>query len=252
MPSQSVDVIVTSPPYNVGTDYGEHKDNESRGEYLINMATWGLSARRALKDEGSLFLNIAGKPSDPWIPYDVLNSLRESFVLQNTIHWIKSIAIDDKTVGHFKPINSPRYLNQTHEFIFHLTKTGNVGLDRLALGVPYTDESNLKRWVGAQENKLHCRGNSWYLPYETKQEKGIHPATFPMALPDACLRLHGYPSDEDARASFVVWDPFCGTGASALAAARVGLSFVGCDINRDYLEEAVRRLQAVGVTADLQ
>lgn len=248
---QSVDVIVSSPPYNLGTEYGEYKDNESRAEYLINMATWGLATRRALKENGSLFLNIAGKPSDPWIPHDVLNSLRDSFVLQNTIHWIKSIAVDEKTVGHYKPINSDRYLNQSHEFVFHLTKTGQVPLDRLALGVPYADVSNIARWEGAKQSELHCRGNCWFLPYKTKREKTLHPAEFPVALPDSCLRLHGLAKDEEDRAAFVVCDPFCGTGASALAAARLGLSFIGFDISREYLEEAQRRLQAVGVTARL-
>src|SRR5207253_7485933 len=72
--------------------------------------------------------------------------LRDLFVLQNTIHWIKSIAIDNRTFGHFKPISSKRFLNDCQEYIFHFTKTGRVEIDRLAVGVPYQDKSNIARW----------------------------------------------------------------------------------------------------------
>ena len=73
------------------------------------------------------------------------------FVLQNTIHWIKSITIDESdgssiSRGHFKPISSPRFLNDCHEYVFHLTPTGRTPIDRLALGVPYADKSNIARW----------------------------------------------------------------------------------------------------------
>lgn len=241
---QSIDVIVTSPPYNIGTDYGEYKDNDAREKYLLDMAAWGMAAKWTLKEMGSLFLNISGKPSDPWIPYDVLSILRESFVLQNTIHWAKAIAINDQMFGHFKPINSCRYLNQSHEFIFHLTNTGDVPIDRIAVGVPYADPSNLKRWDKAKENELHCKGNLWYLPYKTKQRKGIHPATFPTEVPDHCLRLHGIPKP-DQRESFLVCDPFCGTGATAIAAVNHGLPFVGFDINEAYLLEAVQKIKQI-------
>ena len=81
----------------------------------------------------------------PRIPCSRTNSCiadcKPLFVLQNTIHWIKSITVADRgarrrlSVGHFKPINSKRYLTDCHEYVFHLTKTGNVPLDRLAVGV---------------------------------------------------------------------------------------------------------------------
>ena len=91
--------------------------------------------------------------------------LRGSFVLQNTIHWIKAITIQDdegKPVsrGHFKPINSPRYLNDCHEYVFHLTPSGKTPLDRLALGVPYADKSNIARWEHTGGGDLRCRGNT--------------------------------------------------------------------------------------------
>jgi site-specific DNA-methyltransferase (adenine-specific) len=49
--------------------------------------------------------------------------------------------------GHFKPINSTRFLNNSHEWVFHFTPDGNTPLDRLAIGAPYTDKTNIKRWA---------------------------------------------------------------------------------------------------------
>ena len=246
LPPQSIDVIVTSPYYNIGTDYGSYKDSDPRQQYLFDMATWAIAVHRTLKENGSIFLNIDGKPTDPWVPFDVVNCFRDRFVLQNTFHWIKSIAVDDKTIGHYKPINSPRFVNQCHEYIFHLTKTGQVPLHRSAIGVPHTDPSNLKRWESAARDQRHCRGNCWLLPYVTKQKKGEHPAEFPVTLPEFCLRLHGQPRPA-WREDFLVCDPFCGTGASAVACAQMGIRFLGIDINCLYLLEATRRVQELGV-----
>jgi site-specific DNA-methyltransferase (adenine-specific) len=110
-----------------------------------------------------------------------LTSASGGFFLQNTIHWIKSIAVEDrkgdlKSHGHFKPINSKRFLNDCHEWVFHFTKTGRVELDRLAIGVPYQDKSNIARWSHTSGSDLRCRGNTWFIPYETIQsrEKNDH------------------------------------------------------------------------------
>ena len=90
MADGSVDIIVTSPPYNIGKEYATHNDRMPREQYLAWMGEVAGEARRVLKDDGSFFLNIGGKPSDPWIPFDVMQEFRNRFALQNVIHWIKS------------------------------------------------------------------------------------------------------------------------------------------------------------------
>ena len=165
----------------------------------------GGRCARVLRPNGSLFLNVGARPSDPWTALDVAQAVRSRLRLQNIIHWIKSIAIDresagaaagltrDLAVGHYKPINSDRYLNDCHEFIFHFTPEGATAVDRLALGVPYQDQSNIGRWRAAADG-VRCRGNTWFIPYETIQRRDRdrpHPATFPTRLPEQCLRLHG-------------------------------------------------------------
>lgn len=249
--SGSVDLVVTSPPYNLGTRYHSYDDSTPRNDYLDWIDEWASRVTRVLAEDGSLFLNVGGKPQDPWVPLEVATRVRKHMNLQNMIHWVKSIAIEpgdvggkthlDHTlaVGHYKPINSPRYLNDCHEFVFHFTPTGRSPVDRLSLGVPYQDQSNASRWKSGSQG-LRCRGNVWFVPYETIQHRAKerpHPATFPSRLPEMCIQLHGR-----ERAGLVV-DPFLGLGSSAVAAARLDVSFLGFEIEPSYVDVSVQRVR---------
>ncbi len=162
---KSVDVIVTSPPYNLGIDYNTYQDDKPRIEYLDWMEIVAKESKRILKDNGSFFLNVGGSLKDPWIPIDVAERFRKHFILQNTIHWIKSIAIpkedagvstnlkEDIAVGHYKPINSQRFHHDCHEYIWHFTKNGDVELNKVAVGVPYQDKTNINKY----EIPLACK-----------------------------------------------------------------------------------------------
>jgi site-specific DNA-methyltransferase (adenine-specific) len=250
----SVGVLVTSPPYNLGIKYRSYADDLPRKDYLSWTDRWIRAASRVMTADGSLFLNVGAKPTDPWIPLEVAQVARAHFKLQNTIHWVKSIAIDreaaglaagldrDMAVGHYKPINSDRFVNDCHEYIFHFSLGGRTRLDRRAVGVPYQDASNIKRWAGAGGG-LRCRGNTWFIPYDTIQSRDRdrpHPASFPPKVPEQCIRLHGL---ERAR---LVLDPFLGLGTSAIAAVRLGLDFIGIEMDEEYLQEAVRRVKDAG------
>ena len=238
-----VDVVVTSPPYNLGVAYGSYNDKIPRKNYLEWIYNWGKEVKRVLSDNGSLFLNIGGKPSDPWVPLEVIFTLRDIFCLQNTIHWIKAISIKKNgstgSYGHYKPINSKRFLNDCHEYIFHLTKSGDIELDRKAVGVPYSDKSNVNRWQTSGDD-IRCRGNTWFIPYKTIQNgenERPHPATFPVELVESCYKLHGLNRIK------LAMDPFLGIGNSAIAAYRLNILFIGFEIDKNYLNEAQKRLE---------
>ena len=310
---RSADVVVTSPPYNIGTSYGSYKDELPREKYLTWIEEVGIAVKQSLTDDGSFFLNIGNKLKDPWIAWDVAYVLRKYFVLQNVIHWVKSIAISkaevgnypniagdiavghfkpivsdrflndfheyifhlakvffdsgfklqntihwiksvsiekedlaktwpfsptkNVSIGHFKPIISKRFLNDFHEYIFHFTKYGDVHLDKLAVGVSYQDKTNIERWKAANKEDRRDRGNMWFIPYQTIQSRSKqrpHPATFPVKLPEMCIRLHG-------NAKLVV-DPFVGIGSAAVAAMRLGISFVGFEIDKEYLDATIDRI----------
>ncbi len=249
MPPASVDLVVTSPPYNLGIEYGSYSDRSDRKSYLRWCAVWAGQVRRILKASGSFFLNIGAAPSRPMLPHEIMMELRDLFVLQNTIHWVKSISVAQedlwgqvRSYGHFKPINSKRFLNDCHEYVFHLTLDGKVELDRLGLGVPYQDKSNISRWSHTGGSDLRCRGNTWFVPYETIQSRAKerpHPATFPVQLAEWCIKLHGVERVQ------TMLDPFLGIGNSAVAAQKCGLKeFIGFEIDEVYLAEAKRRLEA--------
>lgn len=247
LPSASVDLVVTSPPYNLGIAYSKYQDRAKRDDYLRWCNLWAAELKRVLADDGSLFLNVGAAPSNPLLPHEFVLQLSEIFVLQNTIHWIKSIALPEAngaatSRGHFKPISSPRYLNDCHEYIFHLTPHGRTPVDRLALGVPYQDKSNISRWSHTSGRDRRCRGNTWFVAYETIKSRGKqrpHPATFPVELAENCIKLHGIERVQ------TMLDPFLGIGNSAVAAKRCNVpKFIGFEIDEAYLAEAERRIAA--------
>ena len=114
LPDGCVDVIVTSPPYNIGIAYNTHDDDMPLDQYLDWMERLAQECRRVLKEDGSLFFNIGDRPSDELRSLQVAERVGGHFHLQNTIHWIKSIAAPEEGVnmGHYKPVNSARYLKK--------------------------------------------------------------------------------------------------------------------------------------------
>ena len=247
LPAESVDLVVTSPPYNLGIKYQSYNDNLSSEKYLNWSREWAAEVQRVLKPDGSFFLNIGSIPANPWMPHELALNLRDLFELQNTIHWIKSITVTPKdrdpvSVGHFKPINSKRFVNDCHEFVFHFTKSGKVPVDRKAVGVPYVHKSNISRWSHTGGDDKRCRGNNWFIPYETivsRNKDRPHPATFPVELARKCIDLHGVDPAE-----MTMLDPFLGIGHAALAAGdRKVAKFIGFEIDSDYLEEAKNRVR---------
>jgi len=282
LPPKSVDIIVTSPPYNLNIKYGSYKDDLPRDSYLKWLHDVFSAVKHCLKDDGHFFLNVGYSNIDPWVGMDVGNVARGLFELQNNFTWVKSIYVDGKTSGHFKPINSDRFANPTNEHLFHFTKTGNVTCDKLAAGVPYewkcnTDNSGrikgrLIKKMGFDNkrdfdknasidqvneletllsNKLantkpkptmRCRGNTWYIPYDTissrEKERGSHPATYPVELVEQCIRFSGVKNG-------ILVDPFMGSGTSAIAAIKQDCKYIGFDIDPSYIEFAEHRINIV-------
>lgn len=281
LPKGSVDVVVTSPPYNLNIKYGEYQDHIPRDSYLKWLADVFLGIKHCLKDDGHFFLNVGYSNIDPWVGMDVANVARSQFVLQNNFTWVKSIYVNDKTYGHFKPINSDRFANPTWEHLFHFTKTGSVLCNKLAIGVPYEWDCNtdntgrirgrlvkkmgFENWRDFDKNAtleqrakldheladkisnqaekptVHCRGNTWYVPYDTisdrKKHRGTHPATFPRKLVDLCVQFSGVKQG-------IVLDPFMGSGTTAVSAKSLGLDYIGFEIDSDYIQFAEDRIQA--------
>ena len=235
--ANSVSVVVTSPQYNLGVKYNTSKDDLPSDKYLARMGDVFGEIKRVLKNDGSLFLNVGSSRNKPWTAMKLAELAGKFFVLQNEIVWVKSITVDGQSYGHFTPIAGDRYLNHCFESVFHLTKTGRVPLNRLAIGVPYEYDCNLKR--NSALANLRCGGDVWFVPYETIQDRsdrGLHPAPFPVELANRCIRLAGIGNKT------LVLDPFLGTGSTLAACQELGVKGIGIEIDAAYCKQARRRL----------
>lgn len=283
LPEQSVDIVVTSPPYNLDIKYGSYQDDLPRDSYLKWLDDVFHAVKSCLKQDGDFFLNVGYSNIDPWVGMDVAQVARRHFVLQNNFTWVKSIYVDEKTHGHFKPINSQRFANPTWEHLFHFTPTGQNKCDKLAIGVPYEWDCNIDpsgRVRGRLAKKMgyenirdfnaratdqekqtldqqvsdkmanritsdkHCRGNSWFIPYDTigdrSKDRGSHPATFPIGLVENCIKFSG-------KQEGLLLDPFMGSGTSGIGAVRNNLKFIGFEIDEDYINFAREKLRKEGI-----
>ena len=119
----------------------------------------------------------------------------------DTITWVKN---------HYTPVQGNKRVNNLTEFIFKLAKGNNYSLNRLSVGVPYTDKSNVGRY---SDKDLRCAGNVWYISYETIQRKDQkhHKDRFPVDLPRRCIKLSGIEKGS------VVLDPFSGGMTTGVA-----------------------------------
>lgn len=224
------DAVITSPPYNIGANYIDSKDN--RLDYIEWSMEWIKEALRV--STKGIMLNIGSKVSDRNQLHILLGEIAKQHIIQNEIIWVKSISIADKTTGHFKPVNSKRYTNNTHELILHITNSLSE-VDKLAVGVPFEDKSNIARF-SANTNDLRCRGSTWFLPYKTRTEKLEHPATYPVELAEMMIKFIGAKS---------IIDPFMGSGTSAIAAQNLDIEYTGCDISQFYVDMSKQRLISV-------
>jgi len=212
----SVDCIITSPPYKDSDGYTEQLMCDVLGQ------CWKL-----LKYNSLMFINFGHLAEDKLRPFRVATLAQEhGLKLQETFIWVKN---------HYRPIQGKRRVNNLTEFIFMFSKGEMPELDRLAVGIPYADKSNIGRYA---QSDLKCAGNVWYIPYDTIQssEEKLHNDRFPLELPTKCLRLAG------AKSGWTICDPFVGSGTTALAAKQLGLNFIGWELDKQHYEIAIRRV----------
>lgn len=229
--------IVTSPAFNIGFKYSGYEDNKPEQSYLADMSLLAKGLYDKSSDNCCAFIQYDPNMKDPSLPYIAIEKfLERGWILKNQICWIKSGTVPnpeggETSFGHYTPINSPDKLHSCWGTIFMLTKT-NVNLDKLALGVPYKDPSNKKRWNNSKG--LRCRGNMWFIPYQTKT-KTEHPCEFPVKLVENCLKLQGLRQG-------IVFDPFAGSGTTGRAAVNLGLDYLLTEISKDYCDIIKKRL----------
>ena len=224
----SIDIILTSPPYNLGMDYNSTSDSHSWNDYFSALFKIFNECIRVLKNSGRMIVNVqphwsANIPTHHYIGKFLIDS---GLIWKSEIIWEKShYNCGYCTWGSWKNPSMP-YLKYTWEFIEvfcknSLKKTGDkVNIDITA------DE--FKEFVYAK----------WTIAPERNMKKYGHPAMFPEALVERCLKLFSYKKD-------IILDPFNGTGTTTKVAKLLDRRFIGIDIDKGYCETAIKRLSNI-------
>jgi site-specific DNA-methyltransferase (adenine-specific) len=218
--SNSISLVITSPPYKKKDWYSEEL------MYKVFKELY-----RILKPNTLFFLNFGHLKENKFRPFRTCQiAIDSNFKLNDTITWAKN---------HYTPLVGKKNLNNLTEFIFMLYKDEMPDLDRLSIGIPYQDKSNAKRYNNGID--LKCRGNLWKIniPTITKKSQRLHKDEFPLELAMNCIKLSGVQNDK------IVLDPFCGSGTVCVAAKQLGKSYIGIDISPKYVSIANERLNTI-------
>lgn len=242
---ESIDITITSPPYNIGINYSGYEDEREDEDYLNLISDILSILYEKTTETGAIFLNVAGSPSNKILPHRIISECLNGWELQNEIVWIKSIVIDRYNIrGNFKPINSNRFLSNMHEYIFHLTKNKTTIIDKKAIGVPLKDMKNMENRTNKNDG-IRDRGTTWFIPYDSIPTKSGHPAKFPERLVEMCMLFHGLEKIK------VVCDPFTGTGTTGVVAGKFDKEFIGMELSKEYYNLAKKNIAEATATAKL-
>ncbi len=225
LPDNSVHLMVTSPPYNVGKEYDEDLTLEEYRAFLRRV--WG-EVYRVLVPGGRACINVANLGRRPYIPlhaFVIEDMMDVGFLMRGEIIWNKGASASASTAwGSWKSASNPT-LRDIHEYILVFSKL------TFRRPNPSKRESTITR-----EEFLEFTKSVWSFPAVKARHVG-HPAPFPEELPYRCIQLYTFRGE-------VVLDPFMGSGQTALAALRTDRHFVGYEINPEYVALAEARLAA--------
>lgn len=225
--SNSVSLIITSPPYNVSKNYNEYDDNLNLNSYLDFLDEIWIECLRILRPGGRICINIANIGRAPYLPltsYIQKRMLDIGFYQRGHVIWNKEASVGTSTAwGSWKRPSNPT-LRDVHEYILVFSKTTN----QLKKAID-SEETDLTK-----EEFLEFTKSIWSFNTESPRRVG-HPAPFPEILPYRCIKLYSYPGD-------LIVDPFVGSGTTCMVAKNLGRHFIGYDIDPKYIKIANERL----------
>ncbi len=224
LPDESVHLMVTSPPYNVGKEYDE---DLTLKEYLGFLKRVWAETYRVLVPGGRACINVANLGRKPYIPLNSFitrNMLELGFLMRGEIIWDKGSSASPSTAwGSWQSAKNP-VLRDVHEYIMVFSK------DTFSRGTLKSSKNTISK-----DEFLEYTKSVWSFPAVSARKIG-HPAPFPVELPYRCIQLYTFKED-------VVLDPFMGSGQTAIAAIKTGRHYVGYEINEEYVKSSQRRIR---------
>ena len=227
IPKSSVDLVITSPPYNVDIHYNSHKDDLSYDDYLEFTKKWLKKCYGLARDDGRFCLNIPldkNKGGQQSVCADITNIARKvGWNYHSTIIWHESNISRRTAWGSWMSASAP-YVIAPVEVIVVLYKNA------------------WKKNNGRQENDITKQefmdwtNGVWTFNGQSKKGAGGHPAAFPIELPKRCVKLFSFVGD-------TILDPFLGSGSTLIAASLHKRKGIGVDIDKRYCDIAVKRLR---------
>lgn len=235
MPDSSVDIVLTSPPYNFDMKYNSYDDNKKINDYF-NLFLFPILSEcyRVLKDDGRMIINVQPLYSQNTPTHHIISNYLTSLGMlwKGEIIWDKNTYNCAYTCwGSYKSPSSP-YLKYTYEFIEVFCKKDKKKAGKLE-NIDIT-EDEFKDWVTAR----------WSFAPEHRMKNFGHPAMFPEELPKRCLKLFSYKGD-------IVLDPFNGLGTTCVVAKRLNRKFIGIDISDEYCKKAELRVGNTAISREL-
>lgn len=223
LPDNSVHIMITSPPYNVGKEYDKDLSLE---EYLALLRNVFTEVRRALVTGGRVCINIANLGRKPYLPLHahIIQIMSElGFLMRGEIIWDKSSSAGTSTAwGSWQSAKNPT-LRDVHEYILIFSKDN------------YSRFKDNKQDTIEKREFMDFTKSIWTFPAASARKIG-HPAPFPEELPRRLIELYSFEGD-------IILDPFMGSGQTALAAIKANRNYIGYDINKEYCKLAEERIK---------
>lgn len=225
----SIDLIVTSPPYNVDIKYGNYDDKIPYDEYLVFTRKWLAKCYGFVKDDGRLCLNI---PLDKFkgghqsVYADITTIAKQvGWKYHSTIIWNEQNISRRTAWGSWLSASAPFVIAPVEVIVVLYKKT-------------WKKTSGSRKSDIDREDFMAWTNGVWNFSGESRNKIG-HPAPFPVELPRRCIKLFSFVGD-------TVLDPFLGSGTTLIACVETNREGIGVEINREYCELAKKRLEKHG------
>ncbi len=231
IPTESVDLVVTSPPYNIGKKYGQYSDKISIEEWekLIDDITKEIY--RILKPSGSFFLNLSqipyGKDKEilplPFLGYNIMKN--NNFYIRNIITW---------TFNNMQNCTN-RLSGRYENIIWGVKDLSNYKFNLDDIRIPYITKND-KRLTGKGRNPTDV----WYFDRVNnmvkKKNNLTHPTIYPIDMIERIILMSSDKGD-------TILDPFLGSGTSVIAAAKLERFGIGFELDKKYEKEITSRIK---------